>query len=329
MKNLNRGKRTVFTVLAVLCAAIFAMAPMACAEWPERPITMVVPFNPGGDTDFMGRTYSKFLQEELGQPVVVVNMAGAGGTAGAQHVADSKNDGYTLLCYHTGNLYPNKMRGVSKLDHNSFAIACLPGVDDTNVLVAGKDAGFKDAKDFLKKAKAAGSKKISAAVTASGYSCYVLANMEIGGGFSTNIVDCGGAADSIPMILGNHTQLGVSTYGVYKQYIDNGSMIALIAAGAKRNKNFPNVPTVKELGFKNSIVDRYYFMAFPKGTDPKIVNKLSDAVAKIQKKPEYANALKAYYFAPYFVPSTKATAVLENVWKQMEPFTDALNGTRK
>ena len=96
-----------------LAIVLFVVAIMGCpgyAAWPERPVTMIVPFNPGGDTDFMGRIYSKLLQEELGQPVVVVNMAGAGGTVEAQHVADAANDGYTFLFYHTGNLYPNKMR---------------------------------------------------------------------------------------------------------------------------------------------------------------------------------------------------------------------------
>ena len=90
-----------------LAIVLFVVAIRVCpgyAAWPERPVTMIVPFNPGGDTDFMGRIYSKLLQEELGQPVVVVNMAGAGGTVGAQHVADAVNDGYTFLFYHTGNL---------------------------------------------------------------------------------------------------------------------------------------------------------------------------------------------------------------------------------
>lgn len=320
-------RKKLFAAFVLLMAV---MALPAHAAWPERPVTMIVPFNPGGDTDFMGRIYSKLLQEELGQPIVVVNMAGAGGTVGAQHVADSANDGYTLLFYHTGNLYPNKMRGVTTLDHNSYEVACITGMDDTNVLVAGKDAGFKDAKDFLEKVRGAEKGTYSAAVTASGYSCYILSNMEVGGNFSVNIVDCGGAADSIPMVLGKQVHLGVATYGVYKQYIDNGSMIPLIAVGAERNSNFPDVPTAKELGFTSTIVDRYYFAAFPKGTDIEIVQKLSNAIKNVQMKQAYADEIaKGYYLKPFFVEHDKATAFLENVWKQMEPFTDAMNGARK
>lgn len=316
-----------------LAIVLFVVAIRVCpgyAAWPERPVTMIVPFNPGGDTDFMGRIYSKLLQEELGQPVVVVNMAGAGGTVGAQHVADAANDGYTFLFYHTGNLYPNKMRGVTTLDHHAYEIVCIAGADDTNVLVAGKKAGFKDTADFLEKVRSADKGTYSAAVTASGYSCYILSNMEVGGNFSVNIVDCGGAADSIPMILGKQVDLGVATYGVYKQYIDNGSMIPLIAAGAERNANFSDVPTARELGFTTTIVDRYYFVAFPKGTDTGVIQKLASAIKNVQSKQVYADEIaKGYYLKPFFVDHDKAADFLENVWKQMEPFTDAMNRARK
>ena len=89
-------------------------------NWPERGISLVVPFAAGGDTDYYARLYAKYLEEELGQTVTVVNTEGSGGTVGAQTVADAEPDGYTILFYHTGNLYANKMLGVSELDQNSF-----------------------------------------------------------------------------------------------------------------------------------------------------------------------------------------------------------------
>ena len=107
-------------------------------------------------------------------------------------------------------------------------------------------------------------------------------------------------------------------------------MIPLIAAGAERNANFSDVPTARELGFTTTIVDRYYFVAFPKGTDTGVIQKLANAIKNVQSKQVYADEIaKGYYLKPFFVDHDKAADFLENVWKQMEPFTDAMNRARR
>jgi tripartite-type tricarboxylate transporter receptor subunit TctC len=293
-------------------------------DWPKRAIQLIVPLAAGGDTDFYGRTYAKYLQQELNQPVTIVNVTGAGGTVGAEQVKNSKPDGYTVLFYHTGNLYTNNLLGTSDLTEKDFEIAAVGVLDDTNVLVAGKQTGIKDGKDFLEKVK---TNKYNIATTMAGFSYYTVCKLEKSGGFKANAVDVGSASGMIPSVLGKQTQLAMNSYGVFQQYIKSGDVIPLMTMGTKRNPNFPDIPTAEELGIKDSNAERAYFFAFPKNTPKEIVKKMSDAVGAIQKNDEYVTAIKKQYCVePFYKSCDEAPDYMQTIWKEMEPFKDALKG---
>jgi len=311
------------TVLAcVLCGAGNSSA--AETDWPRRPVSLIVPFNAGGDTDFYGRTYGKYLEKELGQPVTIINVDGAGGTVGATQASVARNDGYTVLFYHTGNMFTNKLLGTTDLDHNNFDIACIAVLDDTNVLVAGKDAGFTDAADFLEKARA-NPDKFNVATTISGFSYFTVCKMQVAGNFKLNAVDVGGAAAMVPSLLGKHTELAANSYGVFRQYINNGDIIPLMTTAEKRNPNFPNVPTVNEMGLADSNAARAYFLAFPKGTNGAIVRKLANAVKAIQQNPDYAKEIREMYCVePFFLDTPEVQGFMDSMWKDMEKYKSYL-----
>lgn len=292
--------------------------------WPTRGISLVVPFKAGGDTDYYARLYAKYLEQELGVTVTVVNTEGAGGTVGAQSVASAADDGYTILFYHTGNLYANKMLGISDLDQNSFEIACIGEIDDTNTLVVPTSLGVKTLDEFVANSKAEPD-KYSCAVTISGFSYYTLCLLQDAAQIKVNPVDAGGAAAMIPALLGDQVNSGINSYGVFKQYVNDGSLVPLMTYGEKRSEFFPDVPTAKELGYDCSAA-RAYFFALPKGTDPAISQKLSDAVAKIQDNQEYCNAVSSTYcVTPQFVPFNEAMNMMNAIWEQMAPYTDIMN----
>lgn len=312
------------TTTGAAAGAGTSAASQAAKVWPASGIELVVPLKAGGDTDFYARTYAKYLEKELGQTVTVINVEGAGGTVGAQQVASAKPDGNTVLFYHTGNMYTNKLTGTTELDHNSFDVAAAAVLDDTNVLVAGKDSGFTDGKDFLAKAKA-NPNKYNVATTISGFSYFVTKKAENVGGFKLNPVDVGSASAMVPSILGGQTELAMNSYGVFKQYIENKDVIPLMVFAAERNPNFKDVPTAKELGV-DAVAARTYFFAFPKGTDPAYVKELSNAVGKIQTNPEYAKEIStAYMVQPFYVAFDKVKAYLDGVWTDMEKYKDQLN----
>ncbi|MDR0466150.1 MAG: tripartite tricarboxylate transporter substrate binding protein [Deltaproteobacteria bacterium] len=311
-------------ILVAGACLIPALSEAAAAKWPNRPVELIVPVRSGGDTDFYARTYAKSLEKELGATVTVINVEGAGGTVGAQQAASSPPNGYRVLFYHTGNLYVNKLLGATDLDQNAFAIACVAILDDTNVLVTNKNSGIANAQDFLTKARAEPG-KYSVGTTISGFSFFTVCKMEAAGKFTLNPVDYGGAAAMIPAVMGNKVPLVANSYGVFKQYIDNGDLVPLVVSSEKRNPSFPNVPTVGELGMKDAAAARAYFFGFPKGTDPQIVKRLSDAVGAIQKNADYvADIKKAYCVEPFYRDATSAKKYLDDMWNDMVKYKDAL-----
>jgi tripartite-type tricarboxylate transporter receptor subunit TctC len=311
--------------ILVAGACLFpALSEAAAAKWPSRPVELIVPFRAGGDTDFYARTYAKYLEKELGTTVTVINVEGAGGTVGAQQAASSRPDGYRALFYHTGNMYVNKLLGATDLDQNAFDMACVGILDDTNVLVTNKNSGLANARDLLTKAKAEPG-KYSVGTTISGFSFFAVCKMEAAGKFTLNPVDYGGAAAMVPAVMGNKVPLVSNSYGVFKQYIDNGDLIPLVVSSEKRNPSFPDVPTVGELGMEDATAARAYFFGFPKGTDPQIVKKLSDAVGAIQKNASYvADIKKAYCVEPFYRDVTIVKKYLDDMWNDMVKYQGAL-----
>ena len=317
--------RKVFFGIAAILVAGASLFPTVtkAAEWPTRAMELIVPFRAGGDTDFHARTYAKYLGKVLGT-VSVINMEGAGGAIAMQHVASSRPDGYRMIINQDANMFTSKIQGGSELDHNNFEIVTIGARDDTNLLVASKGAGFADAKDFLTKAKLEPG-KYSVATNISGFSFFVVCKLEAAAKISLNPVDYGGAAAMIPALLGNKVPLAVNSYGVFKQHIDNGDIIPLISFSEKRNPNFPNVPTATELGIPDATTSRVYFLAFPKGTDQAIVNKLSAKVAEVQKDPAYAEDIKkAYHLEPFYLDASSAKKYMDAVWEDMIKFKSAM-----
>ena len=293
-------------------------------NWPTRPVTVIVPFNPGGDTDFYARLYATFLEDILGQTITVINVDGAGGTVGATQASVAANDGYTVLFYHTGNMFVNVLLGTTELDHNDFAISNIAVLDDTNVLVASPDAGFADAEDFLARARA-NPGAYNAATTISGFSFFTLRLMELAGDFRVNPVDVGGAAAMIPSVLGGHTELAKNSFGVFRQHIESGDMVPLMFVGHERNPNFPDVPTATEMGLEGAIASRAYFFAFPLGTDPAILHRLSDAVYEVQQLPEFAPAIRdAFAVEPFFLGTPYVQQFMDDMWADMSQYQEYL-----
>lgn len=130
----------------------------------------------------------------------------------------------------------------------------------------------------------------------------------------------------VPALLGDQLDTGINSYGVFKQYVNDGSIVPLLTYGEKRSEYFPDVPTAKELGYDISAA-RAYFFAFPKGTDSAICQKLSDAVANIQNNEDYCKAVsETYCVTPQFVPYSEVMAKMDSIWDTMEPYTASLNG---
>ena len=289
----------------------------ADTNWPTRPVTIVVPFPAGGDTDFYARTYARFLQESLGQPFEVVNIVGDGGNYGARHVIDSTADGYTLLFFHTGQLFSNLITGASTITHNDFAIACIANFDDATSLIAGAHMDITGAADFLQLARA-NPGQLRVAVIINGFQHFVLQGMELAGNFSVTPVGVAGGGLLAQSILDGEADFAVGIYALFRNGIERGDFVPLMVNSERRNPNFRYVPTVGDMGLEGSAMGSAYFFAFPPQTDEAVLHRLSDTVAQIQFNDAYISAIQdAFDARPFFLPTPAVGGFLQEILTTM------------
>ena len=292
--------------------------PTASGDWPMRPIALIVPFLPGGDTDMYARVFAPFLADALGQPIHVINVDGASGTEGAEIVRSSMPEGDIILFYHTGNLFTNVLTGMTELNYGDFDIACVAMHCDANIMVIRADQGINNAEQFLDfiKENPGG---LSVATTITGFSFKLLRMAEIAGGFQTTPVHVGGGSMMAPSILGGYTEMGYNNIALFLEYIESGEMIPLWIAADERNALLPDVPTMAEVGIAGGYMGRSYFFAFPPGTDESILHRMSDTVLQITDNPLFKQQVFDLIAMPtFFVPYDDVTDYLGDMWVLVE-----------
>lgn len=293
-------------------------------EWPNKTIEIIVPFKAGGDTDFHARTYAKYLENILGKPIVIVNVDGANGSAGTIQVRDAKPDGYTALFFHDSMLM-NKIVGVTDFAHESFDICAAGILDKSYILAVNANSPYKTLDDLINYAKQ-NPGKIKYASSIGGYTYYAGRKLEELAGIDLNIVDAGGGADRNAALLAQKIDTNVNPYGVMKPYIDSGDFRVLAIFSEERSGLFPDVPTAKEQGY-DLLAQRAYFLSFPKGTDPRIIEKVSDAMSQVAKMPEYAEDIaKAYCVEPAYMNTADTQTYLDNAMKEFEDASSMILG---
>ena len=294
-------------------------------SWPTRPVTVVVPFPAGGDTDFYARTYAGFLQEILGQTFEVVNVPGEAGTYGATQVSLAAPDGYTVLFYHTGNLFANVIAGATTLNYNDFAISNIANFDDSFTLIAATHMEIADAADFLREARGnPGAFRVAATVP--GFTFFALRSIERAGGFSVTPVNVAGAGVMAQTILDGEADFAVGPHALFRAGIASGDFVPIMVSAERRNPNFRYVPTVEDMGLSGSAMGSAYFFAFPRETDSAVVHRLSDVVAQIQFNEAYIAAIQdAFDARPFFLPTPAVDEFLRDVWDTMYQMSDYLD----
>ncbi|PJG82503.1 tripartite tricarboxylate transporter substrate binding protein [Caviibacterium pharyngocola] len=322
-------------LLSVLCAGILGVSLTACDKktenisvqvennWPQKTITLIVPFGAGGDTDFHARNLANHLEKELGARIIVNNVSGANGNAGMKQVASAKPDGYTALFFHESML-TNKVVGLSNQAHEALDPVAATIVDDSYVIAVNAKSGLKNLNDLVDAAKKRPGELVYAS-SVGGYSYFLGRVLETQTGIDFNIVDAGGGSDRNAALLAGKIDTNVNPYGVMKSYFDSGDFLPLAVISDHRNKLFPNVPTAKEQGF-DWTAQRYYFLSFPKGTDQKIIEKMEKAIQAVTEKEEFRKKTEeAYSVSPTFVGSKALIEHLNNTLKMFEDNKDLVN----
>lgn len=318
------------TFRASLLSALVGMGVLAThsatfadeVNWPTRPVQVVVIANPGGDTDFNARMMAKYFNEITGKTMVVTNVAGGGGTLAAEQVKGAAADGNTILFTHPGQLIVNEVAGLTEDSFETFDISCIAGVDKSTVFVASKQSGVTSMQDLVDKSKA-NPGSITYGTEMGSFSHIQGLMLEKLSGAKLKMVDGGTVSDRVVGMLGGRLDMGAITYGSVQDYVQGGQMVALGQPNDERNAMLGDVPTLKEQGL-DITMDKPYVVAFPKGTDPAIVKKMSDIMQQITEQPAYAEDLKKFKQPVAFYGTEEAKQILAKTREDFMQFKDEL-----
>ena len=272
------------------CASLLLGSSSALAQaYPNKPITMIVPWPAGGSTDRHLRALADLASKHLGQSIVVQNQPGGGGTLCPGNMAlAAKPDGYTIAQYPMGMLRIPHMQKTMWHPLNDFSF--IIGVSGyTFGFVVKGDSPYKSFNEYIEAARKAPG-KIDYGSTGTGTSPHLLLEeLAAGAGVQLNHVPFKGNADLMAALLGGHVMAGSDASG-WDKYVDGGQMRLLATFGEKRTKRWPNVPTAKDLGY-NVIGNSPYGLVGPKGMDPAVMKTLHDAFKKAMDDPKHLELL--------------------------------------
>lgn len=305
----------------LVAAGVLSAAVPAVAQYPDKPIQVIVPAGPGSATDTITRLVLNKVEEQgsLGQPTVVVNVSG--GPVAATRVKDAAPDGYEILVYHIGLL---GSKAVGTIDFGAEAYEPIAQTGSTNFLVVAAENGpYADFQALVDAAKAApGTLQEANAIGGAVH----IATLQLGqaAGYEARIVQVGDGPTRLQSVLGGHSAYTVVSPQEYKGFSGTG-IKALAVMGPERAPDWPDVPSTAELGIATDIsVDTWWFA--PANTPDEVVGKLADAIEQAMADPGLIEALKAQGVSPVFLRDADLAARLETVGNIVAPLGDKLAG---
>ncbi|MDL2267143.1 tripartite tricarboxylate transporter substrate binding protein [Desulfovibrio sp. OttesenSCG-928-G15] len=303
---MSRKNRVLALLLSVCMLAVSAFSAHA-AEWPEKPITVVVPYSAGGDGDLSARLWAEYAEKLLGQTVLVVNKTGGGGVTGTSFAAAAKPDGYTLFLAQAGPvlLTPNVAKTTYSFD--SFEYISRMSVGNCALFVNAKES-WNTLGEFIEAAKAEPNKYSFASPGATSWLSFAMREFIKKSGIPVKHVEFQGAAPAATAVLGGHTTFSFAFPQNYLPQTKAGQF-KVLAIGEK-SEQLPDAKTFEEQGFPGS----YYGwagIAAPKGVAPEIKAKLAKATADMVKDPSFIEKANNINATPSYLDEAAWMPVLQ------------------
>jgi len=306
----------------IAAAALLALSLGAQAAFPDKPVKIIIGFPAGGPLDAHARLMTDRLQALLGQPVIVDYKAGAGGSVGAEFVAKSPADGYTLLLANTGTMVINPalyaklgystlkdFAPVARTAQQPLAMVVNPGVE-------AKTLG-----EFIALARKNPGKLNYGSAGNGGISHLVPEMFKQATGIFMVHIPYRGSAPAFTDLMGGQVQFMAESIPQAASYAKQGRVRALAVTGAKRNPALPEVPTMAEAGVKDFEVVGFYGILAPAGTPRDVVAKLGDAFRQTLDTPEIRNKMVSQGADPAFLGPDAFTAQLQ---RELPRWADAV-----
>lgn len=306
MHRLSRFTAIFATILLACCLPICANA-----AYPDKPIKVIIGFPAGGPLDAHMRLLVEKLQSTLGQTVIVDYKSGAGGTVGAQFVAQAPADGYTLLLANTGTMVINPaVYTKSSYDTLKEFQPIARTAQQPLALIVNKDVPAQTLKEFVAYAKANPGKLNYGSAGNGGISHLVPEMLKNETGIFMVHIPFKGSAPAFTDLIAGHVQFMAESVPQAANYAKQGKVKALAVTSAKRNPALPNTPTVLETGVANLEVVGFYGILAPKATPPDVVAKLSQAFKETLDSPEVQKKMLEQGADPAYLNADQFTKFL-------------------
>jgi tripartite-type tricarboxylate transporter receptor subunit TctC len=285
LRTLRNFLRSPLMIAAALTVGLL-LPNVARAEYPERQVTMIVCFGPGGGTDIAARMISTPLSEALGKPVIVENRAGAGGNLGIGAVARATPDGYTLLvCSSAFVVNPSLYVNANYDPIKDFAPVMLLG-GSPNVYTVKGNSKLKSLTDLIATVKATPGKFnwTSPGVGTTPYLAGEILKMRAG--LDMQHIPYRAVPQAVQALLAGDVEMMTANYGSVAGQISSGSLRAIAQTGKTRWPEIPDVPTLDELGIHDAETDTSYGLFAPAGTPKPAIDRLVKELSKILQQPD-------------------------------------------
>jgi tripartite-type tricarboxylate transporter receptor subunit TctC len=317
-----------FTRRCILAVGLCLAAGAACAQYPDRPVRLVVAFVPGGATDTMARQILGELSDALGQPVIVENRPGGNGYVGWNHVASAPPDGYTLLLaenalamsqalYRKANSFDplKQYDAVALVASSPMALVVAPGVKASSV------------QELVALSKAGPERMNYASAGMGSVTHLVMEVFRDGVGMDAVHVPYKGGGQAVADVIAGHVPVTFASTQVAKGLVESGKLKALAVTSVARSPALPGVPTLKEAGVNHADVDlRFWYGIFgPKGMPDAAKAKLDKAVATVMSEAKVRERLAKLDIAPEYAPGPVLGAKLASEIRNWSAFVDAKN----
>ncbi len=313
---MKRSARFLIGVLFSLCFVIWHQ-PLQAQTYPTQPIQMIITLSPGDTVDLAGRAIASEMAKILKTQVIVVNKPGGGGTIGAESVVRAKKDGYTLLFAISGIYYAHAVNPESvpynpltDLDPLCSAVSVPMALP---VLADSPWKSFQDLMNYMKQnpGKIRGG---TVGVATVGFFNFEVIRMETGN--AVNVIPFKGGSPLMAALLGGHVETGQPTLGLVSPHVKAGKLRFLLTS--QKVPEFPDVPTLKELGYKRDIMSIRFAFYLPLGVPDSVKKVLVPAIETAIKAPDVANAIHQIGAITDFVPGEEYRKLMIEEYRMVQ-----------
>jgi len=321
-------QRFSLVLVGILALALVLPSSVPAAGFPERSITLVVPWAAGGGTDTLARTLVKNAQKYFGVTMNVVNRVGGSGVVGMNSVATARPDGYTVGVI-TFHLSAYRLMGLSELSYRDFELIALLNRSPAGISVRA-DSPFKTLKDLVEYTKA-NPGVVTVGHAGPGQSWHLaVASLAQKLNLKFSFVPFDGAAPTRTALVGGHINVAATGMDEVLQFYKTKQVRILAVNNVTRHPAFPDVPTVAEAGYpiENPILD-WRGLGVPKGTPPDVLKVLRDGFRKAAEDPEYIKLMDDLALPRAYLEYDKFGEFLANIEKTLEPTLEMVGLLKK